>query len=1141
MKDVGVGGVLLFDIGIHPQGNVGNRSPEWYNLVKLAVNEANRNGIKVGFHCPGWSASGGPWITPDRGMQELTWSEVTIEGPRKWSDRLPQPPMRLEFYRDAAVFAFPTPEGDTVFPMPKLTATDGDPLTGSEAVFAANTATAVRLPSEFDLVYPNPVEVRSIFVRAARGGGRGSGKLLAWDEAAGGFHQVAVFRALMSGPFSEQIGCASFAPAKAARFRLVFDTDKPGDRVTLQRLELTQGFRVTDWPSKAGFATEAISARPHDVQPRGTDAIPPDRVIDLTEKFAGDGSLAWSVPAGRWTIVRLGYTPTGVHIAPAPKGGDGLECDKLSKETADFHYDRCVTPVLHELGPDLCKQALAYYHVDSYEAGWQNWTENFPQQFKARRNYDLRRYLPSLTGRVVGDIAMTERFLWDFRRTIGDLYADNHYGRLAERCHADGLGFSTEPYGGPFEFLQVGLRADHPMIEFWLPTNPLQNKFHYESVSVGHSGERSIIGAESFTSGPPEERWNSHPFSLKALGDFIYCCGVNRYVIHVSAHQPLIGEHLKPGFTCGCNGIHFDRNNTWWDHGAKEWLQYLTRCQSLLQAGEPIADALYFLGNDSPYGCGPFDPAPPEGYDYDACNSEILEKLKVQDGQIMLPKGKRYCYLVLPSHGRVTLASLRKIAALASNGATFVGRVPTGSPSLADAASADEYARLAGELAGCVKPGSHFERLLAADRVSPDFSFDEESGMAIHFAHRRVGNADVYFVANASQRAGTVDCRFRISGKEPQFWRPDTGVIEPCPVYTHTETGTRIPLRFDPAGSMFVVFEPGQPKPHALELASADTTSAGSAPALTICKATYGVPGRTVDVTSKLAARVSAGKLKFGAFSSLAGDPAPGIVKRLCVEYETAGKSGTAELRDGDTLRLPPPIENQIPCELRADGEGLKLRACEAGRFAVTLPNQRTEMVAVDSVPAPQLLSGPWALQFPAGWGAPEQTTFDRLISWPNHSDAGIRYFAGTATYRMKFQAAKPAPGSQIELDLGRVEVIAEVWLNGKSLGTLWKPPFACDVTGDLRSGENELEVHVTNLWPNRIIGDQQFPDDLSPGRDWGGIPAWPEWLRAGKPRPEPRRLTFYTWNHWKKDEPLLPSGLIGPVMLRCVKSVRVP
>ena len=319
-----------------------------------------------------------------------------------------------------------------------------------------------------------------------------------------------------------------------------------------------------------------MNAQPSDGRPQNGEVIPLEQVVDSRGKVGADGRLNWQVPPGRWTILRIGHTPTGIYLFPTPAGGAGLDCDKLSKEAADFHYDHCVKPLLRKFDPELTRKVLAYYHVDSYESGYQNWTANFPLDFRERRGYDLAKYIPALTGRVVGSLETTEKFLWDFRRTIGDLFADNNYGRLAKRCHDDGIGFSTEPYGGPFEQLQVGLRADHPMTEVWVKGQAQGKKMAFQAVLAGRTKGRKILGAESFTSEPPAVRWNEHPISLKPLGDFTFCCGVNQYCIHVSTQQPLLGEHLRPGFTCGLNGIHFDRGNTWWQHGAKEWLSYAT-------------------------------------------------------------------------------------------------------------------------------------------------------------------------------------------------------------------------------------------------------------------------------------------------------------------------------------------------------------------------------------------------------------------------------------------------------------------------------------------------------------------------------------------------------------------------------------
>ena len=1077
MQEAGVGGVFLFDIGIYPAGPVAYQSEAWYEMVRLAVAEAQKRGIKVSFHCPGWSASGGPWITPELAMQELTWSEAHFEGPGDRSITLPQPPTKLGYYRDVAVLAFPTREGDDWSLRdlrPSVQDEQGNGIPAAQAIFDRDTNTTAALPRTFVIVLERPTSIRSLFIRAARPNGGFQGAVAAWDEARRAFCPIAEIRSNTSGPFSAQLGTTSFPAFKTTKIRVSLTPRKSGTRAILEEIDLCGGYREPSWVPKAGFATDRIVRRAKGEQPDPGDVIPLEQVQDLTARLTPEGKFSWQVPAGRWTILRLGHTPTGIHISPPPVGGNGLECDKLSRAAADFHYDHFLTPLLKALGPELAR-GLAGQHVDSYEAGWQNWTRDFPQDFRARRGYEMLKYLPAVTGRMVGDAQTTERFLWDFRRTIGDLYADNHYGRLAQRSHQDGLRFSTEPYGGPFEFVQAGTRADLPMIEFWLPTKPEAPKRAFPGVFAGHVTGRQIIGAEAFTSGPPEEQWTSHPFSLKALGDYIWTCGVNRFVIHVSAQQPFLGEHLRPGMTCGINGIHFDRNNTWWPQ-AQAWTQYLTRSQSLLQQGEHVADAIYFQGDDSPNSTGPFLPALPEGYEFDGCGGETLGKMSVKDDRLVLPHGKSYRYLVLPDDGRMTAASLKQVFRLAQAGATVIGNPVVESPSLADARKAQAMETLRRELwgdstekngrracgQGRVIWGQDFPRILAEDKLPPDFQFDSGKSLVLHAIHRQAGDSEIYFVANASQRSGWVDCRFRVTGKMPELWHSDSGRVEPAAVFAQEGQTMRLPLYFDPAGSVFVVFRPTPPKPAVVEFK----------------------------------------------YTKLADAP----------------KNSQAE-------PVGPPAG-----ELKRDGDRLVLQAREPGRFDLAFADGRLRVIDVAQVPPPVSAAGPWKLSFPSGWGAPAQVSLDRLCSWSEHPNAGVRYFSGTAIYRTTLNIPEDrfAPDRSLELDLGGVQVIAQVKLNGQDLGIVWKPPYRVDVTRAARPGPNELEVRVTNLWPNRLIGDEQYPDDCTPGRKWtaGKIPVWPQWLLQGRPRPEPRRLTFAAVKFWKKDDALLPSGLLGPVRI---------
>jgi hypothetical protein len=302
-------------------------------------------------------------------------------------------------------------------------------------------------------------------------------------------------------------------------------------------------------------------------------------------------------------------------------------------------------------------------------------------------------------------------------------------------------------------------------------------------------------------------------------------------------------------------------------------------------------------------------------------------------------------------------------------------------------------------------------------------------------------------------------------------------------------------------------------------------------------------PIKSVDVTERLASRIQDQMLTARADNDLAGgDPAYLVPKELRVDYTLDGVAHQVTVQENEELRLPEDTWSLMPPGPRvsvAQGN-LVLAVAEPGTYTFSTATGQEKTVEILSIPKPVEIAGPWAVAFPEGRGAPAQATFERLISWPEHADAGIKYFSGTAVYRKTVIIPAENLGANriLELDLGRVQVIAEVRLNGKDLGILWKAPFRVDVTDAAKAGDNELEVHVTNLWPNRLIGDEQFPDDC----EWNGITLkrWPDWMVKGETRPVPQRVTFTTWKHWHKDSPLQPSGLIGPVVLRTLTQTPV-
>jgi hypothetical protein len=885
-----------------------------------------------------------------------------------------------------------------------------------------------------------------------------------------------------------------------------------------------------------------------------------DRIVDLTSSMAADGKLAWEVPAGDWTILRIGHTPTGRTNHPAPKSGTGLECDKLSREALDAHWAGGVEPVLKILGP-LAGKSVNNCLIDSYEVGNNNWSPRFRDEFIKRRGYDPIPFLPVLSGRYVESGEVTERFLWDFRRTIGDLFAENYFGYFGDLCHKHGLKFSVEPYEGPFECLQAGAKADIIMGEFWVGASGGVSNSVKLAASVGHTHGIRVIGAESFTARPTNGKWLQHPGSLKMQGDLVWCTGVNRFIFHTYAHQPWMDK--VPGMTMGQWGTHFGRFNTWWEQ-SRDWLAYVARSQYLLQQGRCVADVLFFGGEASPGGNVFRQDLKAKGYDYDAVGTDLMPALSVKDGLISTRSGGTYRVLVLPESTWMTPALARKVRDLVEAGAVVIGPKPQKSPSLSDYPACDaEVAKIADEVWGTT-PGEHafgkgrifwsspVEDVLASLGVKPDFAaLGSEAKPA--YIHRAADAANIYFVSNQKRSPESMDCAFRVTGRLPELWDAETGSIQPAPIWRVEDGRTIVTLDFEQTGSIFVVFRQvaAAPSDPIIKMTRhGNIPVAQHTPKLEIRQAIYGnfskPDGTKVDVTAKLNEKVKDGMLQMSAFNDLAGDLAPTpttpkVVNELHVEYAVDGVVQSAEFRDGHELLLPEDVQSLSPPAPRLlleDGQ-LRLIAANAGRYTFTTASGAEKTATIESLPEPVEVTGSWELTFPAGRGAPPRATFDRLMSWPEHADAGIKYFSGTATYRktIAIPAASMGKDRTLQLDLGNVKEIAEVRLNGQDLGILWKSPFRVDITRAAKAGDNELEVRVTNLWPNRLIGDEQLPDDC----EWNGIvlKSWPDWFLKGTPRPVPERVTFTTWKHWTKDAHLLPSGLLGPVELRTL--VKIP
>lgn len=1272
MRRVGLGGVVNFDAGTGiPKGPVEYLGPEWLALKEHAIREAARLGLELVVHnCPGWSSSGGPWITPERAMQQLTWSEAHVEGGGRVELALPLPFRKLDHYRDVAAIAYPSLRGEGSLRALVRSVSSSSGAVPVEALEASDPRSVVVRPAAaggrawllLELAEPHEAGSVAFLAGAVRdaapaprpgGFGRGASILLEASDDGTTFRRVAEIAA--EGGDDVSLATAEFPPVTARFFRLSTPAAASYSQVRLAAVP-----RFEDWRKRTNVQYNGRGLQ--EISDPGPDVVPVDRVVDVSP-FLADGVLRWTAPPGRWTVLRLGFTPLGTLNRSAPDTGVGLECDKYSAEAIAFHFDRMMRPLLPILAP-LTSRGRMGLEVDSWEVGMQNWTPGFEREFEARNGYSLLPYLPAMTGRVVGSADTTERFLWDLRRTQADLLADNYYGQLAELCHRHGLKLFVEPYDrGPMDEMQIGARADVNMGEFWQGLSSIfQNNLTMRrtpklAASIAHVNGQRFVGAEAFTGEPEAARWQEHPFSMKARGDEILTRGVNRMVIHRYAHQP--HPTAAPGMTMGPWGIHFERTTTWWEPG-REWMRYLARCQSLLQQGLFVADLAYFTGEDAGVYTrvqrDELHPAPPEGYDYDLLDAGALGKARIEGGRLVLPDGMSYRVLVLQRHRTMTLGLLRRLHALVREGLVLVGVPPEGTPGLRDHPAGDaELARLRAELWGEAGSDRPVERTVGAGRVfrgqpltsvlerlnlPPDVEVSSASGDApIHWIHRTIGEAEVYFLANERRTHERLACTFRVEGRRPELWDPGRGTIAPAAAYAGEGGRVRVALELDPFGSTFVVFRSPAPaetpaelsrdgevvlaarpfpkveparhaapandftvelwaKPESNAMLSTDNYMEGVLPwtdeyaiyppsgdlhgpghracglaigrnGVAVWERSSGPPVFALAAPARLsgwthvalvyregAPEVWVGGALVGKGERKAGDVHPGVGPALLADGASyyngdrtepvvhARSLGEAEIASLARAFPGRPDGWHRIVEPTADGGAAALRIWRNGTYRLTTSAGRSSSFVVSELPDPITVTGPWRVSFPPESGAPESIELAELASLHRHPLAGVRYFSGTAVYEKELTLPRDATrGRRLLLDLGHVEVIAEVRLNGTNLGVLWTRPFLVDLTSAARAGANRLEVRVTNLWPNRLIGDEQEPDDdvFRPGAgrsgfaalSGGAIEALPDWYLKGQPRPRTRRVAFTTWKHHTKDAPLLESGLIGPVVLR--------
>ena len=834
-------------------------SPEWEEMFRYALDVADSLGMEVSIaSSPGWSITGGPWVTMENAQKKITWQTLEVRGGRRIREKLPEP---YEF----------------------------------------------------------------------------------------------------SGPFQDRPQW----PKDIYKYRFYRDIAV----LAVCTDGMTPADTVAAWYNKAGFE---INSEVTSHNPATTARNAARKVVDVTAKVK-DGVLDWKAPAGNWTVYRFGYNLLGKHNGPVEAAGVGLESDKLSRSAMEKYYSDYLAIMDKASGHRLGK-TVKYLMIDSYEAGKGTWTPDLPEQFKARRGYDLIPWLPVLAGVVVGSAEQSDDFLFDWRRTLGELLAENHYDLAGEVLARYGMKYHAESHEQASAFIGDGMMpkrgAAIPMgaiwVNFgtgWYSSSYAAEADLHESASVAHIYGGNICAAESFSvnSRPTVKghfpAYQCHPANLKRIADAALSLGLNRFIMHCSPHQPV--DDRIPGLGLGSFGNWFNRHDTWAEE-ARPWHDYLARSCYLLQQGRNVADIAYFYGEDrNATARFRYSKVPvPEGYAFDFVNADVLMNvLEARDGRLTSPGGASYRLLVIDSEvDAMTPEMSRRIAAIEKAGVK-----------VCDARGKDVKA-------ACLAA-------LAEAGIAPDFTVDTEgsnaasAGFDVRFVHRTMPGKEIYWVGNISPEAGSFAFGFNARAKSVSVWNADRGGRKQVPF----------------------------------------------------------------------------------------------------------------EVRDGRTLvSLDMETDDAVFVVIDLMNEG--------GKPSEPLPVRKTSAVA-----------GPWNLSFQAGRGAPDGVTMETLAPLDESPVEGIRYFSGTVRYATDFSLSMK-DGEKVEIDLGKVYFIAHVYVNGQDMGLVWHSPYRCDISAAVKDGLNRLELDVTNVWANRMIGD------------------------SSKPRAE--RITYTPWQFYNPGSPLPKSGLAGPVVI---------
>lgn len=1086
MKRNGIGGFHQFDAGGVNMPRAAKvklpyLSDGWKDAFRFALNLADSLDMDVTIaSAPGWSSTGGTWVKPEDAIKKLEWRSIDTRG-GKISVQLP------DLYNVVGPYQDYHTDNDRIKiePYGKDLYVLAVRLPYSDKSMNALGAQVSKSESTISVEFRKPQTIKSLTLKTMAMGDRPrTGKpecrnILECSDDGLKWRKVCDIEPTVLPYLTVNVPptCAQFFRVKGEK---------------LESLELFTVMKINHSQELGGFGIIHDFWKYH--TPYSKDAIRTSDIIDLTGKMTADGKLECSLPAGRWRIYRFGWSITGKINHPASPEATGLEVDKLDPD-AWMRYFRTYLDLYKDAADGMLgEKGISYLLVDSYEAGAYTWTPKLAKEFKARRGYDLLPWLPVLAGEIIGSSQMSERFLWDWRRTLGELFCEN-YDRINEIVNEyDLAGRYTESHEASRAYTGDGMdpkiKATIPMAAFWMENTPTGSAVPSaicdirESASVSHIYGQRLVAAESFSVNGDEGRAYTYcPENMKYIADVGLSAGVNRFVIHESASQP--NDQYLPGLQLFRYGQWLHRNETW---GEYAWVltDYLARSSSMLQQGNSVADILLYYGEDlnitGLYGGQAFSSLPqvPDGYNYDFANPTVLRSgIKVENRTLVAPSGARYRVLWLDRNCEVmSLDILKKIKEFADAGVIICGKEPKSCAGL----KADDraFASIVDDIWHSRRKNvfaKGLEDCLRRSGIQPDFratvtspvaepvvrhsspTIKATGGSAGHFdklsdqenaveapanapdsygdfkyVHRTLPDStQIYWVRNFSGKDSNVELSFRDGGKFAAIFNPENGDVTDADVNRST-----VSLPLLSADARFVVLS-NRPQIKV----TIDTVFVNTTDTTMIC---------TSDSTEV--------------------HPVDSLVR--AGHFDTSASSAQRKLSD----------------------QGISLRDQQ---------NSVAEPVEATTI---QTVTSTWQVHFDQKNGGTADEEFPELVSWTRKENPIVKYFSGTAIYKttVTIDSTQLATSARIFIDLGVVKNIADLSINGTPAGVLWKAPFrTADIKPLLKEGDNLLEIKITNVWRNRMIGDVQ----------------------PGEKHPVTAIRRFY-----KSTDKLLPSGLLGPVRI---------